>query len=144
MPHPVDIAVGAEIARRRIALGLNQSDLGRALGVTFQQVQKYEKGTNRVSASKLSMAAATLKCAVGDFFPASDAEPSSPPAFWTIKGAVALAAAFEALSPESRRALVNVAAAMIPEPEHSGDEEVNSSRPLDDAVMDRLMGGHAS
>ena len=114
MPHPVDLHVGGEIARRRLALGLNQSDLGRALGVTFQQVQKYEKGTNRVSASKLSMAAATLRCAVGDFFPDA-ANEGQPTGFWTIRGAVPLAAAFEAMSPESRRALVNVAAAMLPE-----------------------------
>ena len=124
MPHPVDIHVGAEIARRRIALGLNQSDLGRKLGVTFQQVQKYEKGANRVSASKLSMAAEALRCAVGDFFP-NASSPAEASGFWTIRGAVPLAAAFEAMSPESRRALVNVAAAMLPAPEH--DEALDAA-----------------
>ena len=52
-PHPVDRHVGRRVAEKRIGLGFNQSDLGRAIGLTFQQVQKYEKGTNRISSSKL-------------------------------------------------------------------------------------------
>lgn len=52
-PHPVDRHVGRRVCEKRLALGYNQSDLGRALGLTFQQIQKYEKGTNRISASKL-------------------------------------------------------------------------------------------
>lgn len=52
-PHPVDRVVGRRVAEKRVALGYNQGDLGRALGLTFQQIQKYEKGTNRISASKL-------------------------------------------------------------------------------------------
>ena len=67
-PHPVDIHVGRRIAERRIALGHNQSDLGRALGLTFQQIQKYEKGSNRVSASKLWATAAFLEVEVTYFF----------------------------------------------------------------------------
>jgi transcriptional regulator with XRE-family HTH domain len=54
-PHPVDRYVGRRVSERRVALGYNQGDLGRALGLTFQQIQKYEKGTNRISASKLWM-----------------------------------------------------------------------------------------
>lgn len=52
-PHPFDVYVGKRVCAKRLALGFNQSDLGRALGLTFQQVQKYEKGANRISASKL-------------------------------------------------------------------------------------------
>jgi len=52
-PHPVDRFVGRRVSERRIALGYNQGDLGKALGLTFQQIQKYEKGVNRISASKL-------------------------------------------------------------------------------------------
>lgn len=52
-PHPVDRHVGRRVAERRLALGYNQSDLGKALGLTFQQIQKYEKGANRISSSKL-------------------------------------------------------------------------------------------
>ncbi len=52
-PHPVDVHVGLQIATARKAKRLSQSQLGEAIGVTFQQVQKYERGTNRVSASTL-------------------------------------------------------------------------------------------
>lgn len=52
-PHPVDIAVGKRVRGRRILMGLSQERLGDELGVTFQQVQKYERGANRVSASRL-------------------------------------------------------------------------------------------
>lgn len=67
--HPVDLHVGQRIRARREALGFNQSELGRALGLTFQQVQKYENGANRVSASKLHTTAEFLKVPVGYFFP---------------------------------------------------------------------------
>jgi len=52
-PHPVDIHVGLQIANARKAKRLSQGQLGEAIGVTFQQVQKYERGTNRVSASTM-------------------------------------------------------------------------------------------
>jgi transcriptional regulator with XRE-family HTH domain len=59
--HPVDIHVGKRIRMRRLLLGLNQPTLAKALGLTFQQVQKYERGTNRVSALRLSVIAETLR-----------------------------------------------------------------------------------
>ena len=52
-PHPVDMHVGARVRMRRTLLGMSQTTLGEAIGLTFQQVQKYEKGTNRISASRL-------------------------------------------------------------------------------------------
>ena len=52
-PNPVDVHVGARLRRRRTLLGMNQTNLGDAIGVTFQQVQKYENGANRISASRL-------------------------------------------------------------------------------------------
>lgn len=67
-PHPVDRHVGRRVCEKRISLGYNQSDLGRALGLTFQQIQKYEKGANRVSASKLWQMAEFFKVDVGYFF----------------------------------------------------------------------------
>lgn len=66
--HPVDRHVGRRVCEKRIALGYNQSDLGRALGLTFQQIQKYEKGTNRVSASKLWDIARFFKVDIAYFF----------------------------------------------------------------------------
>ena len=67
-PHPVDRHVGRRVCEKRIALGYNQSDLGRALGLTFQQIQKYEKGANRISASKLWDIARFFKVDISYFF----------------------------------------------------------------------------
>jgi transcriptional regulator with XRE-family HTH domain len=67
-PHPVDRHVGRRVCAKRISLGYNQSDLGRALGLTFQQIQKYEKGANRISASKIWDIARFLKVDIGYFF----------------------------------------------------------------------------
>ncbi len=52
-PNPVDVHVGARVRERRVSLGMTQTDLGEYLRLTFQQIQKYERGTNRISASKL-------------------------------------------------------------------------------------------
>ena len=67
-PHPVDLHVGRRVAERRISSGHTQTDLAGALGLTFQQVQKYEKGANRISASKLWEAAAFLGVDIDYFF----------------------------------------------------------------------------
>lgn len=67
-PNPIDVEVGGRIRLRRSLLGLSQSALAEALGVTFQQVQKYEKGTNRVGASRLQDIAPFLKTPVSSFF----------------------------------------------------------------------------
>ncbi len=53
IPNPVDVHVGARLRQHRTLLGMTQTDLGDALGLTFQQVQKYERGANRISASRL-------------------------------------------------------------------------------------------
>jgi transcriptional regulator with XRE-family HTH domain len=59
--NPVDRHVGARIRVQRMVCGLSQTDLGKAVGVTFQQVQKYENGANRVSASRLQQIAKVLR-----------------------------------------------------------------------------------
>lgn len=68
MPHSVDVMVGKRVRLRRLQLSLSQTDLANRLGITFQQVQKYEKGTNRVSCSRLSEIAAILKVPIPFFF----------------------------------------------------------------------------
>lgn len=68
-PRDIDVWVGARIAARRMELGLTQSDLAKALGITFQQVQKYERGTNRVSSSKLWLTAEFLGLPLNALFP---------------------------------------------------------------------------
>lgn len=65
--NPVDIHVGAKVKTRRLMLGLSQDDLAKAIGLTFQQVQKYERGTNRISVSRLMDICRALKAPV-DFF----------------------------------------------------------------------------
>jgi transcriptional regulator with XRE-family HTH domain len=60
-PNPVDKYVGSRVRMRRIMLGMSQEKLGEALGLTFQQVQKYEKGTNRVGASRLQQISEILQ-----------------------------------------------------------------------------------
>lgn len=65
-PHPLDVELGRYIRKRRRELGLSQDQLGRMIGVTFQQVQKYEHGTNRVSFSRLVEIAQSLNCSVAE------------------------------------------------------------------------------
>jgi transcriptional regulator with XRE-family HTH domain len=67
-PHLVDIHVGARMRMRRKAMGLSQTQLAESVGITFQQLQKYERGANRVSASKLYGMAVTLQTSVAWFF----------------------------------------------------------------------------
>jgi len=65
---PPDTELGKRIRLRRVEQGLSQDDLGKALGVTFQQVQKYEKGVNRVGAARIQQIATTLDVPVSFFF----------------------------------------------------------------------------
>ena len=67
-PNAIDIHVGAKVHLRRNLFGLSQTDLGKAVGVTFQQVQKYEKGTNRISASRLFNLSRVLDVPISFFF----------------------------------------------------------------------------
>ena len=68
IPNPIDIHVGARVRLRRNMLGLSQEKLGEQLGITFQQVQKYEKGTNRIGASRLQEIASILQTPISYFF----------------------------------------------------------------------------
>jgi transcriptional regulator with XRE-family HTH domain len=68
MPNPVDVHVGNRMRMRRMLVGMSQEKLGERLGLTFQQVQKYEKGTNRVSASRLFHVAQVLGVPVQYFY----------------------------------------------------------------------------
>ena len=68
-PNPTDVYVGSRVRMRRKMLGLSQEKLGEKLGITFQQIQKYEKGTNRVGASRLQAMATALEVPVAYFFP---------------------------------------------------------------------------
>ncbi len=67
-PHPVDVHVGARLKQRRKLLGITQTNLGDAIGLTFQQVQKYERGANRISASRLCDLSRVLDVSIDYFF----------------------------------------------------------------------------
>ncbi len=68
IPSPIDVHVGARLRQRRTLLGMSQTTLGEGIGLTFQQVQKYEKGTNRISASRLFYLTGVLDVTVEYFF----------------------------------------------------------------------------
>jgi transcriptional regulator with XRE-family HTH domain len=71
-PHPVDVYVGGRVRFRRSLIGMSQDKLGDALGLTFQQVQKYEKGVNRIGASRIFEIAKVLDVPIEFFFDGFD------------------------------------------------------------------------
>ncbi len=75
--HPIDVHVGSRIRVRRTLLGLSQEKLGEMIGLTFQQVQKYERGSNRVGASRLFDLARVLEVPMAFFFEDADEKPVS-------------------------------------------------------------------
>lgn len=68
MPHPTDVHVGRKVREARAAKGMSQEQLGKLLGVSFQQVQKYEKGTNRIGSSRLWDISKALETPITYFF----------------------------------------------------------------------------
>ncbi len=67
-PDPIDVHVGQKVRFRRVTVGLTQTELGKALGVTFQQIQKYEHGANRIGSSRLYKISQVLSTPVSFFF----------------------------------------------------------------------------
>ena len=78
-PNPIDIHVGSRVRLRRMMLGMSQEKLGTQLGITFQQIQKYEKGTNRIGASRLQHISTVLSVPVAFFFEDAPATPGASP-----------------------------------------------------------------
>jgi len=71
-PHHIDVHVGSRVRLRRMFIGMSQERLGEQMSLTFQQIQKYEKGTNRIGASRLFQLAEVLNVPVGFFFEGLD------------------------------------------------------------------------
>jgi transcriptional regulator with XRE-family HTH domain len=116
-PDPVDIEVGHRIRIERLARGLSQTALANQLGVTFQQVQKYEKGVNRVGAGRLTKIAEVLGIDVSTFFGAKDmvsdeakeSGEASPLKLLTVSGAFRLLRAYGDIEDSNlRRAIVDL------------------------------------
>lgn len=78
-PNPVDIHVGARLRMRRTLLGMSQTKLGQAVSLTFQQIQKYERGANRIGASRLHQFSRILEVPVSYFFEDMPGERSNEP-----------------------------------------------------------------
>ncbi len=129
-PNPIDKHVGSRVRMRRMMLGMSQTALGDALGLTFQQVQKYEKGTNRVGASRLQHISHILQVPVSFFFEGAPHVPGQPkgvsetpsPAYVTdflaSSGGLALTKAFTRIKePKLRRRIVDLVK------EIAGDDE---------------------
>jgi transcriptional regulator with XRE-family HTH domain len=127
-PSPVDRHVGSRVRMRRITVGMSQEKLGEALGVTFQQIQKYEKGANRISASRMQSIAQVLGVPVSFFFDGAPRDEGLPVAvgfgesgqsdyaadiFATPEG-VALARAFASIEdPRVRRRVVDLVMTLV-------------------------------
>ena len=111
-PDPLDVMVGARIRIFRTHCGMSQSDLADKIGVAFQQVQKYEKGTNRVGASRLSRIAAVLGVSIGELFESSGDKPAdskSPFRLLAGRDALRVLTAFSRMSdPRVRRAIAQL------------------------------------
>lgn len=78
-PNPIDTHVGSRVRMRRMMLSMSQEKLGEHLGITFQQIQKYEKGTNRIGASRLQHIATVLQVPVAFFFEDAPTTPTDTP-----------------------------------------------------------------
>jgi transcriptional regulator with XRE-family HTH domain len=121
-PDPIDVEVGIRIRTRRKLLGISQTQLAQSLGLTFQQVQKYERGANRVSASTLVRIARTLETSVASLVGEHEGGSRDTDLFQhlTTPGSFELLQAYSRM-PEGdvRRALVNLAKAMADGDAHS-------------------------
>jgi transcriptional regulator with XRE-family HTH domain len=128
-PHPVDIHVGSRLRQRRTALGMSHEKLAASQGVSFQQMQKYERATNRISASRLYHLSKALDVPVTFFFegiPDTSTTVPGPPAIGqqtdpldTAEAAKLLAAYKTLQDPMMRRRLLDLARALATKPKDS-------------------------
>jgi transcriptional regulator with XRE-family HTH domain len=110
MKHPVDIHVGKRIRHRRWMVGMTQQQLGDKVGIKFQQIQKYETGMNRVSASRLWDIADTLEVAISFFFEGiDDAATPAVADLMAEKEALDLVRSYYAIPEAQRRRLFDLA-----------------------------------
>ena len=112
MPHPVDVHVGKRIRHRRWLVGMTQQQLAESVGIKFQQIQKYETGANRVSASRLWDIASSMDVDVSFFFEGIAAEGhkgAGPSDFLGDKEALDLVRSYYAIPENQRRRLFELA-----------------------------------
>ncbi|MGE5502094.1 MAG: helix-turn-helix domain-containing protein [Ignavibacteriales bacterium] len=129
-PGPLDLNVGARIRLRRKALGITQSELAQALGLTFQQVQKYERGVNRVSASVLVKIAQRLDCPVSYLLgeEGGGAAEAIAPSIMVTPGAVELLEVYSKIPDRrARAALLSVARALACDDVAEAEDEADAA-----------------
>ena len=107
--HPVDVYVGQRVRMRRVMCGLSQTALANRIGLTFQQLQKYESGMNRISASKLWLIAQELDAPVQWFFTDAEVGKSPTAEFGTKRETLELVRNFMNISPDSRKHFLSLA-----------------------------------
>jgi transcriptional regulator with XRE-family HTH domain len=132
-PDPIDLQVGITIRQLRKERRVSQAELGAALGITFQQIQKYERGVNRISASMLVKAALALDVQPSDLLPRTSAEPLSEDARRVafVYGAQEVAVNFAAItSSRQRKALLTLIRVMGKAKQSSEDDETDDSDDL--------------
>ena len=113
-PLPVDILVGQSIRAARIAAGLSQADLGKACGISFQQVHKYEKGANRVGSSRLMQIAEVLGVSANTLLPVSQKHAVTlKPTILQDRVGMDIVKAWDTLSPEHRIAIRDLIEAIV-------------------------------
>lgn len=110
-PDPVDVAIGARVRERRLRIGLSQTALAQRLGISFQQLQKYETGANRISGSMIDRACKALAVDANYLFSADVIETDGP----IGRAHIELVKLFEAMDPARQKSLLNVARAMMPD-----------------------------
>ena len=112
-PDPFDVALGTRIRQRRESLQITQAGLAAAAGVTFQQIQKYEKGVNRVAGGRLALIAEALKVHPAHFYGVEEGDEADPlTALRRTHEGPELARCFLALSEENRRSVMTVVTAL--------------------------------
>ena len=118
-PDPMDVALGAAVRIRRRTIGISQEALAEQCGVSFQQIQKYENGANRISFSRLVQIARALKCRVVDLMDVLDGPDREITGDLDLltrmrtPGAIELLAAYEQMPPEARTSLVGLLRAVV-------------------------------
>ena len=118
-PDPMDVALGAAVRIRRRTIGISQEALAEQCGVSFQQIQKYENGANRVSFSRLVQIARALRCRVVDLMDVLDGPDREITGDLDLltrmrtPGAIELLAAYEQMAPEARTSLVGLLRAIV-------------------------------
>jgi transcriptional regulator with XRE-family HTH domain len=124
-PDPMDVALGAAVRIRRRTIGISQEALAEQCGVSFQQIQKYENGANRISFSRLVQIARALKCRVVDLMDVLDGPDRETTGDLDLltrmrtPGAIELLAAYEQMPPEARTSLVGLLRAVVTRAETS-------------------------